>query len=245
MFLSDCSHRGRLSLEALACVGHIAKAMGPTMEPHVRGLLDPMFSTRFSVTLVDSLELLSERFSKFEQNFHELVLLCGVALCNICIFCLSIPPLLLTIHNRLFECISAILSRSHHPMSRQSVALSRGHLATITPQVPVLSGSVLVQLTLQTLARFNFKGHDLLEFARESVVIYLEDENGATQKDVALCCCKLIANSFLVMSSTQFSPCIINHANGKQRRLVERSNLLLRGIGSHKWQGYRTQLQIL
>ncbi|XP_006361567.1 serine/threonine-protein kinase TOR-like isoform X2 [Solanum tuberosum] len=217
MFLSDCSHRGRLSLEALACVGHIAKAMGPTMEPHVRGLLDPMFSTRFSVTLVDSLELLSE----------------------------SIPPLLLTIHNRLFECISAILSRSHHPMSRQSVALSRGHLATITPQVPVLSGSVLVQLTLQTLARFNFKGHDLLEFARESVVIYLEDENGATQKDVALCCCKLIANSFLVMSSTQFSPCIINHANGKQRRLVERSNLLLRGIGSHKWQGYRTQLQIL
>lgn len=33
------------SLEALACVGSIAKAMGPAMEPHVRGLLDIMFST--------------------------------------------------------------------------------------------------------------------------------------------------------------------------------------------------------
>ncbi|KAL3350417.1 hypothetical protein AABB24_023072 [Solanum stoloniferum] len=167
--------------------------MGPTMEPHVRGLLDPMFSAGLSVTLVDSLELLTE----------------------------SIPPLLPTIQNRLLECISAILSRSHHAMSRQSAALSRGHLATVTPQVPELSGSALVQLALQTLARFNFKGHDLLEFARESVVVYLEDEDGATRKDAALCCCKLIANSFLAMSSTQFSPSRINRASGKRRRLVE------------------------
>ncbi|KAG5625291.1 hypothetical protein H5410_010509 [Solanum commersonii] len=185
--------RGRPSLEALACVGNIAKAMGPTMEPHVRGLLDPMFSAGLSVTLVDSLELLTE----------------------------SIPPLLPTMQNRLLECISAILSRSHHAMSRQSAALSRGHLATVTPQVPELSGSALVQLALQTLARFNFKGHDLLEFARESVVVYLEDEDGATRKDAALCCCKLIANSFLAMSSTQFSPSRINRASGKRRRLVE------------------------
>lgn len=166
--------------------------------------------------------------------------------CNMCIFCLSIPPLLPTIQNRLLECISAILSRSHHAMSRQSAALSRGHLATVTPQVPELSGSALVQLSLQTLARFNFKvcrlyfcahyflswqfslivhlglqGHDLLEFARESVVVYLEDEDGATRKDAALCCCKLIANSFLAMSSTQFSPSRINRASGKRRRLVE------------------------
>lgn len=65
------------------------------------------------------------------------------------------------------------------------------------------------------------QGHDLLEFARESVVVYLEDEDGATRKDAALCCCKLIANSFLAMSSTQFSPSRINRASGKRRRLVE------------------------
>lgn len=185
--------RGRPSLEALACVGNIAKAMGPTMEPHVRGLLDCMFSAGLSLTLVEALEQITE----------------------------SIPPLLPTIQDRLLECISVILSRSHHSMSRQSAALSRGHLATVTPQVPELSGSALVQLALQTLARFNFKGHDLLEFARESVVVYLEDEDGATRKDAALCCCKLVANSFLAMSSTQFSPSRINRASGKRRRLVE------------------------
>ncbi|XP_019226684.1 PREDICTED: serine/threonine-protein kinase TOR isoform X2 [Nicotiana attenuata] len=185
--------RGRPSFEALACVGNIAKAMGPAMEPHVRGLLDAMFSAGLSLTLVEALEQITE----------------------------SIPSLLPTIQDRLLECISAILSRSHHALSRQSTAMSRGHIATVTPQVPELSGPALVQLALQTLARFNFKGHVLLEFARESVVVYLEDEDGATRKDAALCCCKLVANSFLAMSSTQFSPSRINRASGKRRRLVE------------------------
>ncbi|KAF3613147.1 hypothetical protein FXO37_36501, partial [Capsicum annuum] len=175
-------HRGRPSLEALACVGNIAKAMGPTMEPHVCGLLDSMFSSGLSLTLVEALEQITE----------------------------SIPPLLTTIQNRLLKCISVILSRSHHSMPRQSAFVSRGHITMVTPQVSELSGSALVQLALRTLARFNFKGHDLLVFARESVVVYLEDEDGATRKDAALCCVKLVANSFSVISSTQFSLSRIN-----------------------------------
>ncbi|PHT96747.1 Serine/threonine-protein kinase TOR, partial [Capsicum chinense] len=193
--ITDISpRRGRPSLEVLACVGNIAKAMGPTMEAHVCGLLDSMFSSGLSLTLVEALEQITE----------------------------SIPPLLPTIQNRLLELISTILSRSHHSMPRQSASVSRGHITTVTPQVPELSGSALVQLALRTLARFNFKGHDLLEFARESVVVYLEDEEGATRKDTALCCCKLVANSFSATSSTQFSPSRINRAGGKRRhRVVE------------------------
>ncbi|PHT30516.1 Serine/threonine-protein kinase TOR [Capsicum baccatum] len=159
-FSQIAPRRGRPSLEALACVGNITKAMGPTMEPHVRGLLDSMFSSGLFLTLVETLEKITE----------------------------SIPLLLLTIQNRLLEFISIILSRSHHSMPRQSASVSRGHITTVTPQVPELSGSVLVQLALRTLARFNFKGHDLLEFTRESVIVYLEDGDGATRKDAALCC---------------------------------------------------------
>ncbi|XP_059447340.1 serine/threonine-protein kinase TOR isoform X3 [Corylus avellana] len=48
--------RGKPSPEALACVGSIAKAMGPAMELHVRGLLDVMFSAGLSLTLVEALE---------------------------------------------------------------------------------------------------------------------------------------------------------------------------------------------
>ncbi|PHT96930.1 Serine/threonine-protein kinase TOR [Capsicum chinense] len=110
---------------------------------------------------------------------------------------LSIPPLLPTTQNRLLECISAILSRSHHSMPRQSASFS-----------------LILDLGLQ--------GHDLLDFARESVVVYLEDEDGATRKDVALCCCKLVANSFSAISSTQFGPSRINRSSGKRRhRVVE------------------------
>ncbi|PHT28521.1 Serine/threonine-protein kinase TOR [Capsicum baccatum] len=59
------------------------------------------------------------------------------------------------------------------------------------------------------------RGPDLLEFARESVVVYLKDEDEATRKDVALCFCKLVANSFSTISSTQFSPSRINCSSGK------------------------------
>ncbi|PHT26342.1 Serine/threonine-protein kinase TOR [Capsicum baccatum] len=55
--------RGKPSLEALACVGNIAKAMGPTMEPYVCGLLDSIFSSGLSLTLVEALEQITERFS--------------------------------------------------------------------------------------------------------------------------------------------------------------------------------------
>ncbi|KAL1534483.1 non-specific serine/threonine protein kinase [Salvia divinorum] len=185
--------RGRPSMEALACVGNIAKSMGPSMEPHVRSLLDAMFSAGLSSTLVEALENITG----------------------------SIPSLLPTLQVRLLECISGVLSRHQQVQPRPSVALSRTSSSAATLQVSEPNGSALVQLALQTLARFNFKGHDLLEFARESVVVYLEDEDGGTRKDAALCCCKLMANSLSGISAAQFSSSRTSRASGKRRRLVE------------------------
>ncbi|KAK1369657.1 Serine/threonine-protein kinase TOR [Heracleum sosnowskyi] len=185
--------RGRPSLEALACVGNIAKAMGLAMEPHVRSLLDSMFAAGLSFTLVEALEQIT----------------------------VSIPSLLPTIQERLLESISAVLLRSRHNQAKPSITPTRTTLATTTQQISELSGSALVQLALQTLARFNFKGHDLLEFARESVVVYLEDEDGVTRKDAALCCCKLVANSFSGMLPSQYTSSRSSRAGGKRRRLVE------------------------
>ncbi|XP_042007638.1 serine/threonine-protein kinase TOR-like [Salvia splendens] len=185
--------RGRPSMEALACVGNIAKSMGPSMEPHVRSLLDAMFSVGLSSTLVEALENITG----------------------------SIPSLLPTLQVRLLECISGVLSRHQQVQPRTSVALSRTSSSAATLQVSEPNGSSLVQLALQTLARFNFKGHDLLEFARESVVVYLEDEDGGTRKDAALCCCKLMANSLSGISAAQFSSSRTSRASGKRRRLVE------------------------
>ncbi|KAK9286670.1 hypothetical protein L1049_015071 [Liquidambar formosana] len=185
--------RGKPSLEALACVGSIAKAMGPAMESYVRSLLDVMFSAGLSPTLVEALEQVT----------------------------VSIPSLLPTIQDRLLDCISIALSRSPYSQARPTVAMVRGNMINTPQQVSDLNGSALVQLALQTLASFNFKGHELLEFAKESVVVYLDDEDGATRKDAALCCCRLIANSFSGIACTQFSSSRSNRTGGKRRHLVE------------------------
>ncbi|XP_024933499.1 serine/threonine-protein kinase TOR isoform X2 [Ziziphus jujuba] len=185
--------RGRPSLEALACVGNIAKAMGPAMEPHVRGLLDVMFSAGLSPTLVEALDQIT----------------------------IKIPSLLPTIQDRLLDCISMVLSKSHYPQGRPAAGVSRANSTNVPQQVSDLSGSALVQLALQTLARFNFKGHDLLEFARESVVLYLDDDDGAIRKDAALCCCRLVANSFSGLACSQFGSSRSNRSGGKRRRLIE------------------------
>lgn len=50
-------------------------------------------------------------------------------------------------------------------------------------------------------------------------MVYLEDEDGGTRKDAALCCCKLVANSF-TGTPMQFSS-RTSRAGGKRRRLVE------------------------
>ncbi|KAJ7946192.1 Serine/threonine-protein kinase TOR, partial [Quillaja saponaria] len=131
------------------------------------------------------------------------------------------PSLLPTIQDRLLDCISMVLSKSHYPLGRPAVGMSKGNMTNVSQQVSELSGSALVQLALQTLARFNFKGHELLEFARESVVVYLDDEDGATRKDAALCCCKLVANSFSGIGCIQFGSSRANRTGGKRRRLVE------------------------
>ncbi|CAL0314575.1 unnamed protein product [Lupinus luteus] len=186
--------RSKPSLEALACIGSIAKAMGPAMEPHVRGLLDIMFSTGLSTVLVEALEQI----------------------------CTSIPSLLPTIQDRLLDSISMVLLKSHYHLGRLATSMGRGTAMNASQQFSELTGSALVQLALQTLARFNFKGHDLLEFVRESVVLYLDDEDGATRKDAALCCCKIVSNSFSGILCAHFGSSRLNRpGGGKRRRLVE------------------------
>ncbi|KAK4762122.1 hypothetical protein SAY87_030006 [Trapa incisa] len=184
--------RGRASPEALTCLGNIAKAMGQKMEPHVCSLLEVMFSAGLSMALVEALEQITS----------------------------SIPSLLPNIQEQLLRCISNILSKSHHPQSRPATAITRGNVINTQQQLSDPSGSALVQLALQTLARFNFKGHDLLEFARQSVVVYLDDEDGSTRRDAAFCCCQLVASSFSDASSTQFGSSR-NRVGGKRRRLIE------------------------
>lgn len=50
-----------------------------------------------------------------------------------------------------------VLSKSHYPLGRPAASMGRGTMVNVSQQVSELSGPALVQLALQTLARFNFK----------------------------------------------------------------------------------------
>ena len=54
--------RGKPSLEAVACVGALAEAIGSDMEPHVRSVLDSMFALGLTPTLVTTLEQIASRY---------------------------------------------------------------------------------------------------------------------------------------------------------------------------------------
>lgn len=73
------------------------------------------------------------------------------------VFDFSIPSMLPTIQVRLLRCISNVLSKSHPPQARPTVPMVRGNMMNTSQQLSEFSGSALVQLALQTLARFNFK----------------------------------------------------------------------------------------
>ncbi|KAM0864557.1 hypothetical protein ACQ4PT_043843 [Festuca glaucescens] len=184
--------KGRPSLEAITCVGSFAKAMGLAMERHIRGGL---LDAMFSAGLSDKLVDALESIST------------------------SIPSLLPTIQERLLDCISQALPKSS---TRPGATVNRATRSSSMQQFVDSSGPVLVQLALRTLANFNFKGHELLELARESVILYLEDEDSSTRKAAAICCCRLVAHSLSASSTTQFSSNRSNRMGGaKRRRLVE------------------------
>ena len=71
-------------------------------------------------------------------------------------FCTSIPSLLPTIQERLRESISTVLSRSHHLQARPATTV-RANVVNAPLPVSDAAGPALVQLALQTLARFNFQ----------------------------------------------------------------------------------------
>jgi len=56
-----------------------------------------------------------------------------------------------------------------------------------------------ITLALRTLGSFDFSGHSLHEFVRESVVLYLEDDHMEVRQAAAQTCCHLLARDNTVV----------------------------------------------
>lgn len=65
------------------------------------------------------------------------------------------------------------------------------------------------------------------------MVVYLEDEDGSTRREAALCCCRLVPNSFSGAGNETFGSSRSNiTGGGKRRHLVEEVCLKIKCLRS-------------
>ncbi|XP_024379368.1 serine/threonine-protein kinase TOR [Physcomitrium patens] len=195
--------RGRPSLEAVACVGALADAIGPDMKPYVEGLLDSMFALGLTPTLVHALKQISSR----------------------------IDSLLPVIQERLLDSISFVLAKTPYRTTRGVTPVVRPLKNAWMPSTMDISGPALTQLALNTLTNFDLRGHELLEFAREAVIVYLEDDDAATRREAAECCSHLVEHSSKIVELIAITPVVVNTRSGRTTGVgIRRRRLLIEEI---------------
>jgi FKBP12-rapamycin complex-associated protein len=62
MMVQISPRRGKPSLQAIACVGALAEAIGSDMEEHVRNVIGSMFAVGLNPTLVTALKQIAARY---------------------------------------------------------------------------------------------------------------------------------------------------------------------------------------
>lgn len=121
--------RGRPSLEAVACVGALAEAIGPDMEQEVRSVIDSMFALGLTPILVDALKQIAS----------------------------SIRSLLPEIQERLLDSISFVVAKTPYRTTRGVPVNVRAIRSISSPSSMEVSGPALTQLALHTLTTFDLQ----------------------------------------------------------------------------------------
>ena len=148
------------------CIGHLATAVGEQVEHDVHDMLDMMFACGLSTALVAALEQIVQ----------------------------AIPVLLAIVQDRLLNMLSHILIGVPYrplgaPLPRRAPVLP----FVINTQ-PDARGIELLTIALQTLGTFDFSGHILNEFVRNSTLPYLELEAKEVRKAAAVTCAHMFVN---------------------------------------------------
>eukprot|EP00002_Diphylleia_rotans_P028068 TRINITY_DN5657_c0_g1_i3.p1 TRINITY_DN5657_c0_g1~~TRINITY_DN5657_c0_g1_i3.p1 ORF type:complete len:1876 (-),score=390.71 TRINITY_DN5657_c0_g1_i3:1816-7443(-) len=157
-------------VEAVSCVSVLARAVKDQLKPHAVGLLDNLGYTPLSQSLIDAMSDMA----------------------------LYIPDLLSDIQSRLIQRFKTILSAlsSRQLVSPQQRRLTVGALSSPLAQANLLDmvDTDSIILAIKTLGTFNFRGHMLIDFARDVVLSYTDDDNPLIRKEAALTCSKLLSS---------------------------------------------------
>eukprot|EP01132_Coremiostelium_polycephalum_P002833 gene2833-3519_t len=161
--------------EVLNCISMLAIAVGPSMMPHMLVILPQMFQVGLSQTLIDSLK---------DLTIHH-------------------PSLIPLIQQKLLNLLSQVLAnkpfsepgapspyrKSAVPFQGVPLPHHLGHFNSDTYEPATIT------LALKTLGSFDFSKHNLLEFVRECVVNYLDDDITEIRRESAITCSQLMTKS--------------------------------------------------
>ncbi|KAG0243175.1 armadillo-type protein [Mortierella sp. GBAus27b] len=155
-----------------SCISMLAQAVGPSLAPHLTELLELMLAAGLCESMC--------------QSFTDLST--------------YIPHSLPAIQERLLNMISNILSGKMYraPGAPQTKKGTHTRNNSYFPDRNVES----VILALKTLGSFNFSGHMLNEFVRDSCIVYLDDENANIRRAAAQTCCQLFAGDPIIFQTS-------------------------------------------
>ncbi|KAG0362437.1 phosphatidylinositol kinase- protein kinase tor1 [Gamsiella multidivaricata] len=164
-----------------SCISMLARSVGQALQYHLGELLDLMLATGLSEPMCQSLTDLST----------------------------YIPHSLPGIQERLLNMISLILSGKLYraPGAPQPKKNIHNRISSYFQDLPNVE---TVILALKTLDSFNFSGHMLNEFVRDSCIIYLDDENAGIRRAAAQTCCHLFARDPIIFQISAHAVQVVN-----------------------------------
>ncbi|KAL6045690.1 Serine/threonine-protein kinase TOR, partial [Balamuthia mandrillaris] len=167
-------------IEALSCISMLAKSVGPDLQPHMHivsnkhqtdmtALLELMFGTGLSPMLTEALTELAGH----------------------------IPSMLSNIQEKLMDHISLILAGKSflHPDQRRFFLNATGSKEEGMNPYQEKPKAAIIQLALYTLGSFNLQEKLLIDFVRETVVGFLDDDDSGIRKAAAETCCSLLVRA--------------------------------------------------
>ncbi|GAM16986.1 hypothetical protein SAMD00019534_001610 [Acytostelium subglobosum LB1] len=168
MIKSALTTKGKLfNPEVLTCVSMLSTSVGNVMIPHISTILPQMMMAGLTPVLVDALRDLT----------------------------VSLPSLIPQIQVRLLMLISQVLANKPFqepgtPLHYRKMAASYAGLGAAQPNPD--SDPAMTALALRTLGTFDFSNHNLIEFVRDTVSTYLEDDNPEIRREASITCTKLM-----------------------------------------------------
>uniref|UniRef100_A0AAQ4QZI1 Serine/threonine-protein kinase TOR n=1 Tax=Gasterosteus aculeatus aculeatus TaxID=481459 RepID=A0AAQ4QZI1_GASAC len=172
----DFAHKRQKTMQVDAtvftCISMLSRAMGPSIQPDIKELLEPMLTVGLSPALTAVLYDLSRQ----------------------------IPQLKKDIQDGLLKMLSLVLM--HKPLRHPGMPKGLAHqLASPSlTNIPEASDVGSITLALRTLGSFEFEGHSLTQFVRHCADHFLNSEHKEIRMEAARTCSRLLTPSIHTVS---------------------------------------------